>query len=188
MAGGKETPRQKMIGMMYLVLTALLALNVSSETLLKFIYLNESLERQVNENSVKNAGIINRIEKAVEDAGKRKDDLTVLSTAQQVRQATQSIIDYTNGIKEEIYEAAGGKDENGHPTDAQNTDVVANLMVKQQNGANGKELKQKLNEYPEFLNQTLKGEESFALLAYDGKDHPIYKDNKEQKRKDFATL
>ena len=26
MAGGKETPRQKMIGMMYLVLTALLAL------------------------------------------------------------------------------------------------------------------------------------------------------------------
>ena len=29
MAGGKETPRQKMISMMYLVLTALLALNVS---------------------------------------------------------------------------------------------------------------------------------------------------------------
>lgn len=30
MAGGKETPRQKLIGMMYLVLTALLALQVSS--------------------------------------------------------------------------------------------------------------------------------------------------------------
>ncbi len=28
---GPETPRQKMIGMMYLVLTAMLALNVSSE-------------------------------------------------------------------------------------------------------------------------------------------------------------
>lgn len=33
MAGGKETPRQKMIGMMYLVLTALLALNVSKQVL-----------------------------------------------------------------------------------------------------------------------------------------------------------
>ncbi len=44
MAGGKETPRQKMIGMMYLVLTALLALNVSKEILDAFITINEGLE------------------------------------------------------------------------------------------------------------------------------------------------
>jgi gliding motility-associated protein GldM len=44
MAGYKETPRQKMIAMMYLVLTALLALNVSVEILEAFIVVNESLE------------------------------------------------------------------------------------------------------------------------------------------------
>lgn len=44
MAGGKETPRQKMIGMMYLVLTALLALNVSKEILNSFVLINDSLE------------------------------------------------------------------------------------------------------------------------------------------------
>lgn len=44
MAGGKETPRQKMIGMMYLVLTALLALNVSKEILDAFITINNGLE------------------------------------------------------------------------------------------------------------------------------------------------
>jgi gliding motility-associated protein GldM len=44
MAGYKETPRQKMIGMMYLVLTALLALNVSVEILNAFIVVNESME------------------------------------------------------------------------------------------------------------------------------------------------
>ena len=44
MAGGKETPRQKMIGMMYLVLTALLALNVSKEIITAFITLNNKLE------------------------------------------------------------------------------------------------------------------------------------------------
>lgn len=49
MAGGKETPRQKMIGMMYLVLTALLALNVSKEILNAFILINEGLE-QTNTN------------------------------------------------------------------------------------------------------------------------------------------
>ena len=43
MAGGKETPRQKMIGMMYLVLTALLALNVSKEILEAFVVMNNGL-------------------------------------------------------------------------------------------------------------------------------------------------
>ncbi len=45
MGGGKETPRQKMIGMMYLVLTALLALNISKSVLKGYIRVNESMER-----------------------------------------------------------------------------------------------------------------------------------------------
>jgi gliding motility-associated protein GldM len=49
MAGYKETPRQKMIAMMYLVLTALLALNVSKQILDAFVVVNESMET-TNEN------------------------------------------------------------------------------------------------------------------------------------------
>ena len=45
MAGGKETPRQKMIGMMYLVLTALLALNVSKSILDAFVSLEENIQK-----------------------------------------------------------------------------------------------------------------------------------------------
>lgn len=44
MAGYKETPRQKMVGMMYLVLTALLALNVSKDILNAFVIVNDSME------------------------------------------------------------------------------------------------------------------------------------------------
>lgn len=44
MAGYKETPRQKMIAMMYLVLTALLALNVSKDMIDAFLVVNESIE------------------------------------------------------------------------------------------------------------------------------------------------
>jgi gliding motility-associated protein GldM len=44
MAGGKETPRQKMIGMMYLVLTALLALNVSKSILDAFVAIEENIQ------------------------------------------------------------------------------------------------------------------------------------------------
>jgi gliding motility-associated protein GldM len=44
MAGYKETPRQKMIAMMYLFLTAMLALNVSKEILDAFLVVNDSME------------------------------------------------------------------------------------------------------------------------------------------------
>jgi len=44
MANAKETPRQKMISLLYLVLTCLLALNVSKEVLHGFVHINESIE------------------------------------------------------------------------------------------------------------------------------------------------
>ena len=53
MAGGKETPRQKMIGMMYLVLTALLALNVSKQVLEAFAAIEDNTQRS-NENLYQN--------------------------------------------------------------------------------------------------------------------------------------
>ena len=49
MSGGKETPRQKMIGMMYLFYTALLALNISADILNAFVLVNDSMV-QTNEN------------------------------------------------------------------------------------------------------------------------------------------
>ncbi len=47
MSGGNcpETPRQKMIGMMYLFYTALLALNVSSEIVEAFVKIDDSIKR-----------------------------------------------------------------------------------------------------------------------------------------------
>ena len=63
MSSGKETPRQKMIGMMYLVLTALLALNVSKEILQGFVMVDESIGKSkviLTENN-------ERVQKAFED-------------------------------------------------------------------------------------------------------------------------
>ena len=48
MAGAKETPRQKMISMMYLVLTALLALNVSVEVIDSFNNVNKGIETSIS--------------------------------------------------------------------------------------------------------------------------------------------
>ena len=59
MAGFKETPRQKMIGMMYLVLTALLALNVSNEILDAFVIVDESIVDTYDNFSTKVEGLQN---------------------------------------------------------------------------------------------------------------------------------
>ncbi|MFN5370993.1 MAG: hypothetical protein ACK5B6_05965, partial [Bacteroidia bacterium] len=83
MAGGKETPRQKMIGMMYLVLTALLALNVSKEILDAFVVVNNGLV-QTDKNFTNNNNLLYssleaqlandpvRARKAVDDSKKLK--------------------------------------------------------------------------------------------------------------------
>ena len=60
MAGGKLPPRQKMIGMMYLVLTALLAMNVSKDILTAFVIVNEGLERTNTNFGVKKQQILPR--------------------------------------------------------------------------------------------------------------------------------
>ena len=44
MAGVKQTPRQQMIGMMYLVLLAMLAMNASKDLLDAFIFLEDGID------------------------------------------------------------------------------------------------------------------------------------------------
>ena len=75
MAGGaKETPRQRMVGMMYLVLTALLALQVSNAVLDKFIFIEQSLRHSVEITSKGNKNIVEGIKNAVEENGGRDRD------------------------------------------------------------------------------------------------------------------
>ena len=60
MAHGKETPRQKMIGMMYLVLTAMLALNVSKEVLDAFTLVDGGLTVTTQNFAAKNDGLYDK--------------------------------------------------------------------------------------------------------------------------------
>jgi gliding motility-associated protein GldM len=60
MAGGKMNARQKMINMMYLVLTALLALNVAKEVLNAFVVINLGLLQQKESLEGKNTAMINQ--------------------------------------------------------------------------------------------------------------------------------
>lgn len=185
MAGGKETPRQKMVGMMYLVLTALLALQVSSSVLEKFIFINKSLERQVVEYNQKNVEKVEAIKKTVGEAGSRAEDVKVLHLAEAVRKQTEEVLAYMKALKDEIVEKTGGIDpESGVMVGAKDEETVANIMINQ---GKGDELKDKLNGYAQFLIKET-GDKSFTPIALDGKDNEVFKDDPNQNSKDFTHL
>ncbi|MFC5409655.1 gliding motility protein GldM [Larkinella bovis] len=188
MAGGKETPRQKMIGMMYLVLTAMLALQVSSALLEKFILLNNSLETSTGSANRINQSTLDNIKSTVEKSGNRAADLEVVKQAQEVRDLTAGIVTQLDALKEQIVnEAGGGLDEQGNIKTPNEETKVGAIMVG--NNKNGKayELQTKLNQYVQQL-QKYNPNAKFIPLAVDAKDDPIASRSKEQRNKDFAEL
>ncbi|WP_084165855.1 type IX secretion system motor protein PorM/GldM [Dyadobacter crusticola] len=187
MAGGKETPRQKMIGMMYLVLTAMLALQVSSAIIEKFILLNNSLELSSGAANKINQETVLKIKAAVEKAGNRSADIAVLKEADQVRQYTSEITNAINALKQEIINnAGGGLNEEGAIKNPQEEGKVAELMVGGAKNGKAYQLQKSLNSFTSQLNQITPNK--FQPLALDGNQDPVAKGNKEQRNKDFAEL
>ncbi len=97
MAGGKETPRQKMIGMMYLVLTALLALNVSKSILDAFVAVNESLETTTGAFTEKNSTTYVDFKASYEE-NKAKTEKWY-NQALEVQKASNDLYDFVNKMK-----------------------------------------------------------------------------------------
>ncbi|WP_221390508.1 gliding motility protein GldM [Dyadobacter sp. NIV53] len=187
MAGGKETPRQKMIGMMYLVLTAMLALQVSSAIIEKFILLNNSLELSSGAADRINQETVLKIKAAVEKSGNRASDIAVMKQADEVRKTSSGIINELNALKQEIIAQAGaGLNEEGAIKNPQEEAKVGEMMVGGQKNGKAYKLKQSLNGYTSELNKL--SPTQFLPLAMDGKDDPIAKDSRDQKNKDFAEL
>ena len=97
MAGGKETPRQKMIGMMYLVLLALLAMNVSKEILLSFVIIDEALGKTNTAFNVKNEQAINEFEKQYQLNKEKVGEW--YQKAKSVHEASKEMTDYIDLLK-----------------------------------------------------------------------------------------
>jgi len=101
MAGGKLTPRQKMINMMYLVLTALLALNVTKEVINAFVTINQSVLLSKQTLDKKNQTTYGSFEAAMKlDAKKYKD---VNDKANNIRKEADALVTYIGGLKDKLF-------------------------------------------------------------------------------------
>jgi gliding motility-associated protein GldM len=107
MAHERLSPRQKMIGMMYLVLTAMLALNVSKEAVEAFKKVDKGLTKTIENYNVKNTVIYDQFEKAAAlnkgKAGAARD------RAFEVKQRADELFNYMQDLKIEIINTAEGE-------------------------------------------------------------------------------
>ncbi|MBF9221537.1 type IX secretion system motor protein PorM/GldM [Hymenobacter ruricola] len=184
MAGGKETPRQKMIGMMYLVLTALLALQVNSAILLKFKFIDDSLLGVNDKTSVGADGTVKGIQAAVQKNNNQPGDLAVLKQSEEIRTKTKELVAYLRDVRQKLLTATENK--GPEMTNLSGEDKVAITMLggQKHNGIAYTGLKPKLNEYSDYIKQFVP---TAVPLAIDAKDDPRVTE-KAQKNKNFAEL
>lgn len=183
MAGGKQSARDKMIGMMYLVLTALLALQVSNSVLEKFIFINQAFEVTNEEKITNNANKLESIQTTVSESGNREADVAVLTKAQEVRAETTKILKRLEDYKEELVTRTGGIVDKVY-VGQKDIDAASALFV---NEGEGEKLKEELNGYSAFLREVT-GDESIGNLAKDAKEIDVFKNDPNQNTKGFAEL
>jgi gliding motility-associated protein GldM len=168
MAGGRETTRQKMINIMYLVLLAMLALNVSDTILNAFKNINDSLE--TSKTNVTTS--IDQLFSAFQNT-KLKDEPAraqpIWEKANQAKAYADELTSYIQKLKTQFSTAGSGIDpETGDLVERANQDIAQGIMINQKEGD---KLKAKINETREKLIALLSPEDrksiSFSLEAKD---------------------
>ncbi len=191
MGHGKETPRQKMIGMMYLVLTALLAMNVQKEVLNAFINVDEGLHKTIGTFNGRNEVIYDDfLEKAELNPSKVAP---IKDVALEIREKADHLFEMIQEMKIEIVNTSEGE---GNPAIDEDNNVQISLINGKDNmnipaeimitKGRGLELKKEIEEFREWLIEDVVDEEKNKELvesihhslhtedhkAEDGQTHP----------------
>lgn len=147
MAGSKLPPRQKMINMMYLVLTAILALNVTSEVLNAFKTVDDGIGQSNHSLQVKTAGLFNEFNVQM-DLDKKKAEPFKLK-ADEAEKISTLLYDQLEQYKQQVIKEAGGYDpKTGQLVHNDDIDIATRIFVEQ---ANGKKLRENIQKTREQL-------------------------------------
>ncbi len=168
MAGGKESARQKMINIMYLVLLAMLALNVSDTILNAFKNLNDSLATSTSNIN----GSVSQLFSTFENTKLKDEPVRAKPIYEQAKKAqaiSKDLYDYIEGLKQKFITAGQGYDkETGDLVERANLDIATGIMINQKEG---EKLKAKINETREKLINLLDPKERLSLtFSLEAKD------------------
>ena len=154
MAGSSGlTPRQKMINLMYIVLTAMLALNVSSDVLDGFTQVDEGLNRSNSNVAGRNDALFGRLSDFADQNPEKGKPW--LDRASEVRDFTSSILSRVDSLKLAIVRKADGKDGNPHEI-LHRDDLEASAAVMLNPATlEGQKLRLSLDSYRDFISELM---------------------------------
>lgn len=161
-----ETPRQKMISMMYIVLTAMLALNVSTDVLNGFSLVQESLNKTIHSTEIKNVALYDQFADLKSQNPQKVGEW--LDKANVVRSKTDSLCNVIEQLKVDIVKAADGEEGDvENIINRDNLDVSAQIALpsgvvpSQQRGVI---LKEALNKYANEMIAYVKDTSKIAAI------------------------
>ena len=148
-ANTKLSPRQKMINLMYIVLTAMLALNVSSDVLDGFTQVQDGLARTNESVDRRNNAIYAELE-AFTAQNPEKGQMWY-DKASQVRKKSAALFELVDSLKLAIVRKADGKDAN--PDDIKNRDDLeaASVIMLNPVNHNGAKLRKNIEDFRTFV-------------------------------------
>ncbi len=149
-----KEPRQLMINLMYLVLTAMLALNVSAEIINAFFALDRGNNHSMDIVNAQLDDTEKGLDNLLADDAKAKFK-PIAPAVDEVRATAKAFITYVNEIRDELIDAGGNKngthdegdyyESHGHqvPIGKKDKDVTTRILVE---GGKGTELETKIHE------------------------------------------
>jgi gliding motility-associated protein GldM len=177
MAGGRQTPRQRMIGILYLVLLGLIALSIPDNLMDAFKNISDSLTASKSnvQTGIDNTYSAFEKTKLVEQAERAKP---IYAKAKQASKVASELTDYVESIKKHLVDATGGfnADINDYKG-RENTDVPVHYMVDKKKAY---ELHKKIDEAREKLLALLTEKERAGINLALRADAPV-------KRKGFPS-
>jgi len=144
-----ETPRQRMIGLMYILLLCMLALNVSSDVLGGFELVDDSLTTSTQNSSAQNDALYQDFElayKANPEKTKEWYDLAL-----DLKRRSDTLYNYIDSLKLEVVRESDGDEADVHNLQrSDNLDAAATIMLPP-SGHKGKDLKKRIDSYREHI-------------------------------------
>ena len=161
-ANNPNSPRQKMINLMYLVFIAMMALNVSSEVLDGFELVEDSLRTSIDNSTHRNdivAGELNTYYQSNPEKVKEWYDKGI-----QVKHASDSLYNYVQNLKERIAEIADGKDANVNKIEHKDDLEAASRIMLGPVTGEGKKLREAIDSYRTMMGEMVEDSAKTRIL------------------------
>lgn len=147
-----KEPRQLMINLMYLVLTAMLALNITREVLTAFQTINESIESSNSTISDKNTNFYQQFDKLESNKDEAAKVKPLNDKAKEIKAASDQLVAFLQSWKDTVINRSGGMITNDagekEIKSMEDIDAATKFFVE---AGNGDILKKKLTEYVDFI-------------------------------------